>query len=421
MTFLPVQLRTRSTSDPHGTLIRGILPDQKGGSSPSTKETWMTLMMLLCLPLKMWLQLSFLVSILFVLVFTNNGKQIFFDTFLDIPLLRKSIRTMRLATETLVCVVTILPLNAALERSWQPCWGMTVLWRNTCIPIPMTSSMLEDFLQLYPRKQQTEIFYWSCFEWWLVFGFQQVAMEDFYWMQSRSYHRFCESSWELSSIDNDRAFMPWLGFSCDRSEVREFYFPAWFEAFWSWYFAFHVWQRQWNWLHSKGARNKATSSLWNIQILHFEDNHVVERWLWIVFDFKWCCFVLWRHSLQIFWDRGWFPILGISFCKSNHWTWPTTWDQNWQLGPQHDSQRKVRGILAIRRDIPVLGKWPDCWVESSPFTFSKEKNNSVGIHGPRSSWEVPEVAQQLSKWQKKSRSLWWYAVWTTKLTNKWGR
>ena len=57
------------------------------------------------------------VSILFVLVFTNNGKQIFFDTFLDIPLLRKSIRTMRLATETLVCVVTILPLNAALERS----------------------------------------------------------------------------------------------------------------------------------------------------------------------------------------------------------------------------------------------------------------------------------------------------------------
>ena len=44
-------------------------------------------------------------------------KQIFFDTFLDIPLLRKSIRTMRLATETLVCVVTILPLNAALERS----------------------------------------------------------------------------------------------------------------------------------------------------------------------------------------------------------------------------------------------------------------------------------------------------------------
>ena len=31
MTFLPVQLRTRSTSDPHGTLIRGILPDQKGG------------------------------------------------------------------------------------------------------------------------------------------------------------------------------------------------------------------------------------------------------------------------------------------------------------------------------------------------------------------------------------------------------
>ena len=51
------------------------------------------------------------------LEFTNNGKQIFFDTFLDIPLLRKSIRTMRLATETLVCVVTILPLNAALERS----------------------------------------------------------------------------------------------------------------------------------------------------------------------------------------------------------------------------------------------------------------------------------------------------------------
>ena len=169
MTFLPVQLRTRSTSDPHGTLIRGILPDQKGGSSPSTKETWMTLMMLLCLPLKMWLQLSFLVSILFVLVFTNNGKQIFFDTFLDIPLLRKSIRTMRLATETLVCVVTILPLNAALERSWQPCWGMTVLWRNTCIPmvqlsfvmflnvatlmwIPMTSSMLEDFLQLLSKE-----------------------------------------------------------------------------------------------------------------------------------------------------------------------------------------------------------------------------------------------------------------------------
>ena len=31
--------------------------------------------------------------------------------------LRKSIRTMRLATETLVCALTILPLNAALERS----------------------------------------------------------------------------------------------------------------------------------------------------------------------------------------------------------------------------------------------------------------------------------------------------------------
>ena len=169
MTFLPVRLRTRSTSDPHGTLIRGILPDQKGGSSPSIKETWMTLMMLLCLPLKMWLHLSFLVSILFVLVFINNGKQIFFDTFLDIPLLRKSIRPMRLATETLVCALTILPLNAALERSWQLCWGMTVLWRNTCIPmvqlsfvmflnvatlmwIPMTSSMLEDFLQLLSKE-----------------------------------------------------------------------------------------------------------------------------------------------------------------------------------------------------------------------------------------------------------------------------
>ena len=229
--------------------------------------------------------------------------------------------------------------------------------------------------------------------------------------------RAVENSHQLTMIE--LSCLGW--FSCDRSEVREFYFPAWFEAFWSWYFAFHVWQRQWNWLHSKGARNKATSSLWNIQILHFEDNHVVERWLWFVFDFKWCCFVLWWHSLQIFWDRWWVPILGISFCKSNHWTWPTTWDQDWHLAPQHDSQRKVRGILAIRRDIPVLGKWPDCWVESSPFTFSKEKNNSVGIHGPRSSWEVPEVAQQLSKWQKKSRSLWWYAVWTTKLTNKWGR
>ena len=25
--------------------------------------------------------------------------------------------------------------------------------------------------------------------------------------------------------------VPWLDFACDRSEVREFYFPAWFEAF----------------------------------------------------------------------------------------------------------------------------------------------------------------------------------------------
>ena len=170
MTFLPVQLRTRSTSDPHGALIRGILPDQKGGSSPSTRETWMTLMMLLCLPLKMWLQWLFLVSTLFVLVSTNNGKQIFFDTFLDIPPLRKSMSTMNLATETFVCVMTILPLNAALERSWQPCWGTTVLWRNTCIPmvqlnyvmflmfatlmwILMTSSTLEDFLQ--PLSKET--------------------------------------------------------------------------------------------------------------------------------------------------------------------------------------------------------------------------------------------------------------------------
>ena len=48
---------------------------------------------------------------------TNNGKQIFFDTFLDIPLLRKSMSIMNLATETFVCVMTILPLNAALERS----------------------------------------------------------------------------------------------------------------------------------------------------------------------------------------------------------------------------------------------------------------------------------------------------------------
>ena len=277
------------------------------------------------------------------------------------------------------------------------------------------------FCSLYPRKQQTEIFYWSFIEWWLVFGFQQVAMEDFHWMQSRPFHRYCETSWELSSIVHDRALLPWLGFSCDRSEVCEFYFPAWFEAIQSWYFAFHVWQWQWCWLHSKRTRNKGTSSLWFLQILHFKDNHVVERWLWFVFDFKWCCFVLWWHSLQIFWDREWVPIFGISLCKSNNWTWPTTWDQSWQLAPQHDRQRKVRGILAIRRDIQVLGKWRDCWVQSSPFTISKEKNNSVGIHGPRSPWEVSAVAQQLSKWQKTSRSLWWYAVWTAKLTNKWGR
>ena len=169
MTFLPVQLRPRSTSVPHGTMIRGILQDQKGGASPSTREIWMTLMMLLCFLWKMWLQWLFLVSILFVLVSTNNGKQIFFDTFLDIPLLRKNVSSTNLATETFVCVMTILPLNAALERSWQPCWGMTVLWRNTCIPmvqlnyvmflifvdlmwIPMTSSMLEDFLQLLSKE-----------------------------------------------------------------------------------------------------------------------------------------------------------------------------------------------------------------------------------------------------------------------------
>ena len=107
--------------------------------------------------------------------------------------------------------------------------------------------------------------------------------------------------------------------------------------------------------------------------------------------------------------------------KSNKWTQPTTRGQSWHLATQHDRQRKVRGILAIRRDIQVLGKWRDCWVQSSPFTFSKEKNNSVGIHGPKSSWDVSEVAQQLSKWQKTSRSLWWYAVWIAKLTNKWGR
>ena len=53
----------------------------------------------------------------FLLVSTNNGKQIFFDTFLDIPLLRKNMSSTNLATETFVCVLTILPLNAALERS----------------------------------------------------------------------------------------------------------------------------------------------------------------------------------------------------------------------------------------------------------------------------------------------------------------
>ena len=164
------------------------------------------------------------------------------------------------------------------------------------------------FCSLYPRKQQTEIFYWSFIEWWLVCGFQQVAMEDLHWMQSRPFHRYCETSWELSSIVHDRALLPWLGFSCDRSEVCEFYFPAWFEAIQSWYFAFHVWQWQWCWLYSKRTWYKGTSSLWFLQILHFEDNHVVERWLWFVFDFKWCCFVLWWHSLQIFWDREWVPI-----------------------------------------------------------------------------------------------------------------
>ena len=222
MTFLPVQLRTRSTSDPHGALIRGILPDQKGGSSPSTRETWMTLMMLLYLPLKMWLQWLFLVSILFVLVSTNNGKQIFFDTFLDIPPLRKSMSTMNLATETFVCVMTILPLNAALERSWQPCWRHNsplkkYMYSNGAVELRHVLDVCNPDVNPYDKfnigrlfaafiqgKQQTEIFSWSFIEWWLVCGSSKLPWKIFIGCNqghSTGIVRPVESSHQLSMIE----------------------------------------------------------------------------------------------------------------------------------------------------------------------------------------------------------------------------
>ena len=203
-------------------------------------------------------------------------------------------------------------LSTSCERIWT-----NGIWKILC--------------SLYSGKQQAEIFYWSWVEGWLVFEFRQVAMEDLHWMQSRTFNWNCETHWELSPVDHGGTSLFWLDFSCDRSEVCEFYFWEWFEKVQSWYLAFHVWQWWCWWLYSQGTRNKATKTVWIHQVLHFEDTKVGEGWLWFVLDFQWCDFDLWWPSLWLFWDCGSIPIFGISFCQSNKWTQSTSWNQNLQL------------------------------------------------------------------------------------------
>ena len=117
MTFLPVQLRTRSTSDPHGTLIRGILPDQKGGSSPSDKRD---------MDDSHDVTLFALENVIAIIVSREHSFRFGVYKQWEADFLRHLLGHTTFEEEhsyneacnrTLVCVVTILPLNAALERS----------------------------------------------------------------------------------------------------------------------------------------------------------------------------------------------------------------------------------------------------------------------------------------------------------------
>jgi len=135
MIFLPVQFVNRSTRSLPGFKIRGLLQGQREGALRCTREPMTCPTRTLCMLWKMWLLWLFQVMILNVLVSTNNGKQIFFDTFLDTPLLRKNVIWTKVVIRIFDSVTTATLLRCALGRNWQPYWDTTALWRGTCTPM----------------------------------------------------------------------------------------------------------------------------------------------------------------------------------------------------------------------------------------------------------------------------------------------
>ena len=267
---------------------------------------------------------------------------------------------------------------------------------------------------LFPAgQQQTTFLCWGVFEGQVDFGWRSTTMDDLHWMHSGAFYRNSSTNWVFPQVLNSWTFCLWMDFSCDRSTLWEVNLFQGLDEIQSWFLAF-VYDNDgqpgyiWKGAGTRPPRQYDTTRYCILNLLRLiRDGSDLSWfqlvWFWSMMIFLRNIFTLWNQFLYVGFN---------AFSRtSGHGLSPEirfgTWRSDMTIRQKYEEYLSSDEISKyLEHDKLVEWRIP----KNNP---PKEKTNSMGVHGPASTWKIFGFDQQLVWWQKASRC-------TIRLSISWG-
>ena len=237
-------------------MTRGLLHGLREDASVRINLNVMSPRRTPCMLWKMWLLWLLVMKMHLDLDNTSNGKQIFFDIFLDTLLLRKNMiftekcqMNYRLCADLNSTGVKIGKKPTALLRRGSPLQDMypngaveMKLVFDCCgyyVNLAQTIQVWKTICSFYSGQQQATLFCWGRVEQWLDF-WAEICCHGRFTLDCTqgTLNRNSSTNWECPQVVQSWIELFWMDVSCDRSEVWKVNSAEWFEKIQAWFLAF---------------------------------------------------------------------------------------------------------------------------------------------------------------------------------------